>query len=157
MTRFARAKGSKASNERIPEEATDWSSMKEALLQKQNDQKELQKRKEVEKEREEKYNSFLSEMNKSQNTSSEWAEFSDDEDVPTTKSPNQKKAANKKVKKAAKGESLSKQINKYCNEISPEIAEQYKQLKALLEEKLSKMNGKSDALCYFSREIILIW
>lgn len=33
MTRFARAKGSKASNERLPEQATPWSVMRTHLHQ----------------------------------------------------------------------------------------------------------------------------
>lgn len=37
MTRFARAKGSKASNEKLPEEATPWSQMKENPLQTEKD------------------------------------------------------------------------------------------------------------------------
>lgn len=37
MTRFARARGSKASNQKLPEEATSWSQMKKNTLQTEND------------------------------------------------------------------------------------------------------------------------
>lgn len=38
MTRFARARGSKASNQKLPEEATPWSQMKENTIQTEKDQ-----------------------------------------------------------------------------------------------------------------------
>lgn len=47
MTRFARAKGSKASNERAPEDATPWEVMKEQLLQAKIDGEHAKKRLEV--------------------------------------------------------------------------------------------------------------
>lgn len=47
MTRFARAKGSKASNERTPEESTPWEVMKEQLMQAKKDNEESKNRKEV--------------------------------------------------------------------------------------------------------------
>lgn len=47
MTRFARAKGSKSSNERTPEDSTPWEVMKEQLLQAKKDGDESKKRKEV--------------------------------------------------------------------------------------------------------------
>jgi len=38
MTRFARARGSKSSNQKIPEEATPWLEMKEKPQQTENDE-----------------------------------------------------------------------------------------------------------------------
>lgn len=47
MTRFARAKGSKASNERAPEDGTPWEVMKEQLLRAKQENEETKKREEV--------------------------------------------------------------------------------------------------------------
>lgn len=47
MTRFARAKGSKSSNERAPEDSTPWEVMKEQLLQAKKDGEDSQKREQV--------------------------------------------------------------------------------------------------------------
>jgi zinc finger CCHC domain-containing protein 9 len=47
MTRFARAKGSKSSNERAPEDSTPWEVMKEQLLQSKKDNDDMKKRQEV--------------------------------------------------------------------------------------------------------------
>lgn len=47
MTRFARAKGSKSSNERAPEDSTPWEVMKEQLLQAKKEGEESKKRQQV--------------------------------------------------------------------------------------------------------------
>lgn len=47
MTRFARAKGSKSSNEKAPEDSTPWEVMKEQLLQSKKENEESKKRQEV--------------------------------------------------------------------------------------------------------------
>lgn len=47
MTRFARAKGSKASNEKAPEDGTPWDVMKEQLLKSKKDNEDAKKRQEV--------------------------------------------------------------------------------------------------------------
>lgn len=47
MTRFARAKGSKSSNERAPENSTPWEVMKEQLVKAKNDVEESKKREQV--------------------------------------------------------------------------------------------------------------
>ncbi|KAG5340166.1 ZCHC9 protein, partial [Acromyrmex heyeri] len=72
MTRFARAKGSKASNERLPNEATPWNVMKQQIEENKN--KSLEKKKsakELLKEHEDSFND-----NTNENTQ-EWAEFED--------------------------------------------------------------------------------
>lgn len=47
MTRFARAKGSKSSNERTPEDSTPWDVMKEQLLKTKKENEDSKKREEV--------------------------------------------------------------------------------------------------------------
>ncbi|XP_044252757.1 zinc finger CCHC domain-containing protein 9-like [Tribolium madens] len=72
MTRFARAKGSKASNERVPEDATSWSEMKNQLLEKNQETK---KRHEADKQRETNYKAFLQQVENDEIKNSKWAEF----------------------------------------------------------------------------------
>lgn len=75
MTRFARAKGSKASNERIPEEATSWQEMKQQLLTKQQESDMNKKKVEAEARRVENYKSFLQEKEEANSKDVKWAEF----------------------------------------------------------------------------------
>ncbi|CAH0694721.1 unnamed protein product [Spodoptera exigua] len=78
MTRFARAKGSKSSNERAPEDSTPWEVMKEQLLQAKKEGEESKKRKEAEKQRIENYENFLKE-NKVQKRKATWCDFPESE------------------------------------------------------------------------------
>lgn len=73
--RFARAKGSKASNERVPEEATPWGEMKRQFLQSNQDQKDSLKRQEADKERRKNYQNFLNTLEEEQAKNISWAEF----------------------------------------------------------------------------------
>lgn len=73
MTRFARSKGSKASNERVPEEATSWTTMKEQMEQKEKETLEKTKRKEFEEKRKANYKAFLEE--KEQDVTPKWTQF----------------------------------------------------------------------------------
>lgn len=79
MTRFARAKGSKASNERLPNEATPWHVMRQQLEESKN-KLPLEKKKsakELLKDQEDRFNS---------NTNTqEWAEFEDNRSKSNTK------------------------------------------------------------------------
>lgn len=75
MTRFARAKGSKASNERVPEEATPWSEMKQQLLEKNTETEENKKRKKLLDQRQVNYKAFLEEKEQNESNESKWAEF----------------------------------------------------------------------------------
>ncbi|XP_063917553.1 caldesmon-like [Zophobas morio] len=75
MTRFARAKGSKASNERVPEDATPWSEMKKQLLEKKQHAEEAKKKQEADKQRQKNYKRFLDEVGEEESKNSKWAEF----------------------------------------------------------------------------------
>ncbi|CAH1116302.1 unnamed protein product [Phaedon cochleariae] len=75
MTRFARAKGSKASNERIPEEATSWTTMKQQLIEKNKDIEESKRRMEVIEKRNNNYKAFLQEKEDAESKKIEWANF----------------------------------------------------------------------------------
>ncbi|KAJ8959647.1 hypothetical protein NQ318_021834 [Aromia moschata] len=78
MTRFARAKGSKASNERVPEEATSWAEMKQQLLEKNKEADNNKKQQEANKTRIANYKAFLEEKEKSELKDSSWATFPSD-------------------------------------------------------------------------------
>lgn len=100
MTRFARAKGSKASNERTPEDSTPWEVMKEQLLQTKKQTEEAKKREEAEKQRIENYENFLKE-HKSQKRKATWCDFPEAEKPKPKESsvvvepPTKKKKKNK--------------------------------------------------------------
>lgn len=76
MTRFARAKGSKASNERLPEEATPWSEMKQQLLEKNKEIEQSKKKQAFLNQRNANYKAFLEEKTEDEMKKSQWAEFS---------------------------------------------------------------------------------
>lgn len=78
MTRFARAKGSKSSNERAPEDSTPWEVMKEQLLQAKKEGEESKKRQQAEQQRIENYENFLKE-HKVQKRKATWCDFPDSE------------------------------------------------------------------------------
>lgn len=73
MTRFARARGSKSSNERLPEDATSWHTMREQMEEKKREVVESKKRKEFEDKRKENYKNFLEE--RENDVKPEWAPF----------------------------------------------------------------------------------
>ncbi|CAD0202491.1 unnamed protein product [Chrysodeixis includens] len=102
MTRFARAKGSKASNERAPEDGTPWEVMKEQLLNAKKENEDAKKREEAEKQRIENYENFLKE-HKTQKRKATWCDFPE-ANIKKTDSPNDSvtKTKKKKVKKNAK-------------------------------------------------------
>ncbi|XP_077295917.1 uncharacterized protein LOC143918092 [Arctopsyche grandis] len=77
MTRFARAHGSKASNERMPEAATPWSIMRTQLQQSQDQDKNAAERAKCEAQRKENYEKFLKEQSDSKIKKS-WCTFDDD-------------------------------------------------------------------------------
>lgn len=76
MTRFARSKGSKASNERLPEEATSWSEMKLQMQQIKSNAEDDKKKKEADKVRQENYKKFLEQEEQEKNSGEKWADFS---------------------------------------------------------------------------------
>lgn len=73
MTRFARAKGSKASNERVPEEATSWQEMKRQLKEKQQEEANKKGKLEFDKKRQENYKAFLEDNENEKSV--KWADF----------------------------------------------------------------------------------
>lgn len=75
MTRFARAKGSKASNERIPEKSTPWAIMKQELLEKSHNLKVEKDEKEVNKQKITNYKKFLKEKEEEESKHTVWASF----------------------------------------------------------------------------------
>ncbi|KYN05375.1 PREDICTED: zinc finger CCHC domain-containing protein 9-like [Cyphomyrmex costatus] len=79
MTRYARAKGSKASNERLPNEATPWNVMKQQLEENKN--KSVEKKKSAKELLKEHEDSF---KNDSTNDNTQWAEFEDNRSKSNT-------------------------------------------------------------------------
>ncbi|XP_050348226.1 GATA zinc finger domain-containing protein 4-like [Nymphalis io] len=96
MTRFARAKGSKASNLKSPEDGTPWEVMKEHMLKAKTDSEESKKREEAEQQRIENYNNFLKE-HKVQKRKATWCDFPESESILKPKQ-NKKKNKEKSVK-----------------------------------------------------------
>ncbi|XP_059048747.1 uncharacterized protein LOC131843977 [Achroia grisella] len=108
MTRFARSKGSKASNDKVPEDSTPWEVMKEQLLsakKEKDEQKEIQK---AEKQRLENYENFLKEQ-KTQKRKATWCDF------PETPKEHISEQTNKKKKN---DKAKNKQVNQNNSKIS---------------------------------------
>lgn len=80
MTRFARSKGSKASNERLPEEATPWREMK-----KQINQEPLEDKKEFDIKKAKAYMDFVKDEAVKKSQIVTWAEFEDHKTVKLEK------------------------------------------------------------------------
>ncbi|CAH0400983.1 unnamed protein product [Chilo suppressalis] len=129
MTRFARAKGSKASNEKAPEDGTPWEVMKEQLLQSKKENDESKKREEAEKQRLENYQTFLKEQ-KTQKRKATWCEFPETEKAKVAKLPSKKKKSKEDISKSEATE------NKNSNETSNNITDMNKKQK----KKKKKMN-----------------
>ncbi|KAK9886066.1 hypothetical protein WA026_014850 [Henosepilachna vigintioctopunctata] len=72
---FEEAKGSKASNERICEEATSWEEMKQQLVERKKEIEDEGERKKIEQVRNINYQNFLKNKNEQEINKSEWAEF----------------------------------------------------------------------------------
>ncbi|XP_046969540.1 zinc finger CCHC domain-containing protein 9-like [Vanessa cardui] len=129
MTRFARAKGSKASNLKSPEDSTPWEVMKEHMLKAKTDSEECKKREEAEQQRIENYNNFLKE-HKVQKRKATWCDFPESENVSKPKQNiNKKKNKEKPVsqpeisdeKSSDKCNDEKNQITKNKNKITPEL------------------------------------
>lgn len=82
MTRYARAKGSKASNERLPNDATPWRVMKEQLEESKN-KKPIEKRKSAKELLKDQNDIYYS--NTLGNIKCDWADFNDDKSKSNTK------------------------------------------------------------------------
>jgi len=103
MTRFARAKGSKASNERLPNEATPWHVMKQQLEEiKSNVPLEKKKSaKELLKDQEDTFN------NSTNKNTQEWAEFEDNRSRIKAKKAKNNSKSNKNLIKNSENEVAS--------------------------------------------------
>ncbi|CAG4991184.1 unnamed protein product [Colias eurytheme] len=93
MTRFARAKGSKASNLKDPEDSTPWEVMKEQLVKAKKESEESKKREEAEQQRINNYENFLKER-RVEKRKAEWCDFPE-----TKKTQNESKPSPEKKKK----------------------------------------------------------
>ncbi|KAI4500355.1 hypothetical protein M0802_004772 [Mischocyttarus mexicanus] len=97
MTRYTRAKGAKASNERVPNDATPWQVMKQQLTENKTIEKKVKTAKEL-----------LSEKQETNNTETiSWASFDDDK---SNKNVNKETISKKKKEKKEKKEK-KKDIN----------------------------------------------
>lgn len=121
MTRFARAQGSKASNERVPEQATSWKEMQQQLLDKNKQIEDEKNYLIANKKRQENYKAFLEETENSKET--KWADF------PDTGPPK---------KKARKSVSKSKNNNDSDNEQPEECSSKIPQPEVQLVQKKQK-------------------
>nr|XP_013189832.1 unnamed protein product [Amyelois transitella] len=90
MTRYARAKGSKACNEKTPEDSTPWELMKEQLLLAKREKEETKNRKEAEQQRIQNYENFLKEQ-RVQKRKATWCDFPEVAKVSQIKSEKKKK------------------------------------------------------------------
>lgn len=107
MTRFARAKGSKSSNEKLREEATPWQVMKQQLNESLSREKSSESKEKTKTARQ-----LLEEKEKSSPATNDWAEFDKSASKKTKLSNSSKieKPIEKKIKKKKLKESLQKQI-----------------------------------------------
>ncbi|XP_050677052.1 zinc finger CCHC domain-containing protein 9-like [Leptidea sinapis] len=99
MTRFARAKGSKSSNVRTPEDSTPWEVMKEQLLKNKQGNEDNKKREEAEQQRITNYENFLKER-KVEKRKAEWCDFPEAKSNQSLNLNHNKSNKNKKIKKA---------------------------------------------------------
>ncbi|XP_038222580.1 zinc finger CCHC domain-containing protein 9-like [Zerene cesonia] len=93
MTRFARAKGSKASNLKDPEDSTPWEVMKEQLVKAKKESEESKKREEAEQQRINNYENFLKDR-RVEKRKAEWCDFPE-----TKKTQNESQSSPEKKKK----------------------------------------------------------
>lgn len=158
MTRFARAKGSKASNERVPEEPTPWHEMKKQLELKYQNVDAAKKKNEADKKRSAAYNSFLKEQEKEQAKNVKWAEF------PGIQKVSKKQQEKRKLKGLAKnrimngkGNTFKKNEKKGYNDddiLDESILDlededddaEFASLKMQIEEKLAKEEATTETI-----------
>ncbi|CAG9773977.1 unnamed protein product [Ceutorhynchus assimilis] len=126
MTRFARAKGSKASNEKLPEQATSWSEMKQEMLNKNKEIAEEKGRQEALKKRQANYQAFLQEKEDEEDKKIAWADFPE---------------ASKKRKVS---ESFNTSNKKIKSEDSEDSDGQFSALKAQIDKALEKQNDNAE-------------
>lgn len=139
MTRYARARGSKASNEKLPNEATPWHIMKQQI--EENGSKKLLEKKKSAKELLKDQNDTL-DNNINKNVNHNWAEFDDNgsnSDVKEQKKSKSKKnhmnftensvndiaPNNNHVKTEDIIETVDNRSNGFSNKIKPDINNSY--------------------------------
>lgn len=144
MTRFARAKGSKASNERIPEPATPWHEMKTELMNIYKEQEASKKKKEVDQTRTKTYENFVREKQEEDAKNVKWADF------PGVEKKAKKKLKDKtKIKEVVKNGLVGKKGKKSkVGDIEDDDDDNYddhefQSLKRKLEEKLKEQFNKN--------------
>ncbi|CAG4960113.1 unnamed protein product [Parnassius apollo] len=108
MTRFARAKGSKSSNEKAPEDSTPWEVMKEQIIQSKKESEDAKQRKEAEQQRIDNYSNFLKER-KVQKRKATWCDFLEVDSKNSNIDASQPSEAVPKKKKKKKQDKLDSQ------------------------------------------------
>ncbi|XP_044759805.1 inner centromere protein A-like [Coccinella septempunctata] len=103
MTRFARAKGSKSSNERVVFDPTPWHEMKNDMLKKKQEIEEEKKRREAEARRNENYQKFLKDREKEAESRTVWAEFPEDNNTKVNGLSKKSKTIKKQKNKVTDG------------------------------------------------------
>ncbi|XP_068617618.1 zinc finger CCHC domain-containing protein 9-like [Battus philenor] len=143
MTRFARAKGSKSSNLKAPEDSTPWEVLKEQIVQSKKENEEAKQRKEAEQKRIENYTNFLKEQ-KVQKRKATWCDF------PETESKKDSVKSNTVIKKKKSDKPKSTTNAQILNEPQPalntdaKIQNKKKKKTKLLTQELSNNENKTD-------------
>ncbi|XP_022916719.1 zinc finger CCHC domain-containing protein 9-like [Onthophagus taurus] len=141
MTRFARAKGSKSSNERVPEEATSWQEMQQQLQDKKREIDDEKNRKKAEEKRKENYKNFLDELDDSKEVS--WAEIKSEKNETPKKGKKRKLSVSQPQSEEVNGKKTPKKIIKKKYE---ELTEEEKKKVDKKREKKSKQIEKRNLL-----------
>lgn len=136
MTRYARAKGSKASNERLPEEATPWHVMQQQMLNKDGAPQESE-RLPTSTTTELKKKSVTAKEAMTENNLVTWASFSSGNEIPQNKNN-----AKKKNKKPVKGKQESENVKTVQRKCASGSENEKKKLKKNLQTNL-KIKSKS--------------
>lgn len=143
MTRFARAKGSKASNEKLPEEATSWSEMKQELLNKNKDLAEQKNREAALQRRADNYKAFLDDVEEEENKKIEWADFPIPE-ASANPSIKRKIHAGNKVFANPAAKKQKKQLSRESEEADDSEDDDFAALKSQIDKALL-LNSKNDS------------
>lgn len=138
MTRYARAKGSKASNERLPEEATPWQVMQQQMLNK-DDESQESKRVPTSSTTELKKKNITVKEAVTENKLVTWASFSNENEI------NQNKNNTKKKKKLMKCKQESENVKTVQSKCASGCENKKKKLKTNFQTDL-KIKSKSRKL-----------
>ncbi|XP_045500666.1 zinc finger CCHC domain-containing protein 9-like [Colias croceus] len=133
MTRFARAKGSKASNLKDPEDSTPWEVMKEQLVKAKKESEESKKREEAEQQRINNYENFLKER-RVEKRKAEWCDFPE-----TKKTQNESKPSPEKKKKLK----INNNVNN-SETVNPEVSSDNSKKKNKKKNKQKNKTGQNN-------------